>query len=220
MSIEARIKELLNSIPKEVTLIAASKTRTVEEINLAYSLGISNFGENKVQELIEKYDKVNKNIKWHLIGKLQTNKVKYIVGKVELIHSLDSIKLLNEIEKRYKAENLIAEVLIEVNIGSEEAKSGILLDDLKELINQCEKCSFVKVRGLMSIIPVGNEEECKVYFKKMKLLFEEMRNYHYNNISMNYLSMGMSGDYTVAIEEGSNMIRLGEKIFGKRIYRG
>ena len=158
------------------------------------------------------------DVKWHLIGHLQRNKVKYIAGRVQLIHSLDSLRLLEEIEKQYKSKDIIAQVLIEINIGKEENKSGIFLEDLEELIEACESCSNVKVKGLMTVIPKGNDESCREYFKEMKTTFDNLKERKFKNIEMKYLSMGMTGDYKIAIEQGSNMVRIGEGIFGKRNY--
>ncbi|SKA76979.1 hypothetical protein SAMN05428976_102393 [Clostridium sp. USBA 49] len=216
MSIKENIDQIKSKISKDTVLIAVSKTRSIEEIKEAYDCGIRDFGENKVQELIGKIDSLPNDINWHLIGHLQTNKVKYIVGKVSLIHSLDSIKLLYEIEKQYKNKNCIANVLIQVNIGREESKTGILLEDLEELLLSCEKCSNVKIWGLMAIIPKGSQESCSMYFKKMKKLWDDISLRKFKNIKMKYLSMGMTGDYEIAIKEGSNMIRIGTGIFGPR----
>ena len=219
MDLSERIKIITGSIPTDVKLVAVSKTRSIEEILKVYEADIRDFGENKVQELIEKYDKlIDRNIRWHLIGHLQRNKVKYIVDKVHLIHSLDSVRLLEEIEKQFSLKNKIAEVLIQINIGREESKSGILEEDLMDLINEVEKCSYVKVKGLMTIIPKGDEENSRVYFKKMKSIYEDLKTKSFNNVKMTYLSMGMTNDYKVAVEEGANIIRVGEGIFGKRIY--
>lgn len=218
MSVEENIREIKTSIPKDVTLIAVSKTKPVEEIEKAYQMGIRDFGENKVQEMVDKYDKLPKDIRWHLIGHLQRNKIKYIVGKVHLIHSLDSIRLLEEIEKQYKSNGITAQVLIQINIGKEDSKTGIYLEDLEELLQVCEKCENVKVKGLMAIIPKGSEECCRNYFKQMKNIFEDLKKRKLNNITMEVLSMGMSGDYKLAIDEGSNMVRIGSCIFGKRNY--
>lgn len=184
----------------------------------AYEEGIREFGENKVQEIVNKYDDFHKDVKWHLIGHLQRNKVKYIVGKVSLIHSLDSIELLAEIEKRFSMENEIAECLIQINIGEEASKTGISLSELDGLINEVEACKNVKVKGLMAIIPTGDEEQCRKYFREMKLIWDEQKKKHLDNVTMDFLSMGMTGDYKLAIEEGSNVIRVGEGIFGKRFY--
>lgn len=218
MSIKERIDDLKSQIPIHSNLIAVSKTRTLEEIEEAYLAGMRDFGENKVQELVDKYDKFHKDVKWHLIGHLQRNKVKYIVGKVFLIHSLDSIQLLNEIEKKFASADKEANVLIQVNIGKDENKSGILIEALEELIFACEKCNNVKVLGLMTVIPKGDESSNRKYFRKMKEIFDDLKTKNYKNISMKYLSMGMSGDYKIALEEGANLIRIGEGIFGKRNY--
>lgn len=218
MTLKDNIAAILKGIPKDVVLIAASKTRNAEEIDEAFQCGIKIFGENKVQELIDKYDKVKSPVSWHIIGHLQSNKVKYIVGKVDLIHSLDSIKLLNEIEKKFANSNLMANCLIQINIGKEDSKDGIFVEQLEELLNHCEKCNNVKIKGLMAIIPKGDEDSSRYYFKEMKKLFDNLKVKKFKNISMEFLSMGMSSDYTIAIEEGSNMVRCGEKIFGKRNY--
>lgn len=218
LSIEARINKIINEIPENVKLIAVSKTRTLDELEEAYNAGSRDFGENKVQELVEKYDEFHNDVRWHFIGHLQKNKVKYIVGKVFIIHSLDNIGLLKEIEKRYSMNNEIANVLIQINIGRDPNKSGVLLENLEELIEACENCKNVKVKGLMTVIPKEDEESNRKYFKNMKEIYDSLSKKMYNNISMEYLSMGMSGDYQIAMEEGSNMIRIGEGIFGKRIY--
>lgn len=218
MSIISNLENVRKKIPKGVTLVAVSKTKPVEDIKEAYEQGIRDFGENKVQELMDKYDKVGEGIRWHLIGHLQVNKVKYIVGKVFLIHSLDSVKLLKEIEKRYSKAELTADVLIEINIGREENKTGILEEDLNELLGECQKCKNVKVKGLMAIIPIGNENNNRCYFRKMKKIFDDLKSKNLKNIEMEYLSMGMTHDYEIAISEGANIVRVGEGIFGKRNY--
>ncbi len=218
MSVTENITMIKSELPKNITLIAVSKTRTIEEIKVAVDYGIRDFGENKVQELLNKIDSFDSSLRWHLIGHLQTNKVKYIVGKVYLIQSLDSVKLLNEIEKRYAASNLIANVLVQINIGREDSKSGIYEEDLPELLESIEKCKNVKAKGLMAVIPKGTfEENCK-YYKKTKEIWENLKVKPYKNISMEYLSMGMTHDFKAALSEGSNMIRIGEGVFGKRNY--
>jgi len=218
LSIAENLDKIRNSIPEGVKLVAVSKTKPVEDIKEAYNCGIRDFGENKVQELLTKYDEFGEDVRWHLIGHLQVNKVKYIVGKVFLIHSLDSVKLLKELEKRYSKQNLYADALIEINIGREESKSGILLEDLDELISECEKCSNVRIKGLMTVIPIGDEESNKKYFSQMKSLFEKLKSMNLKNVEMKYLSMGMTGDYKTAILEGANIVRIGQGIFGKRNY--
>ncbi len=216
--IKDNIKRIVSFLPPEVKLIGVSKTRSIDEMEEVYQSGVRDFGENKVQELVGKYEAFHKDVKWHLIGHLQRNKVKYIVGKVSLIHSLDGLELLEEIEKRYAQNNLIAECLIQINIGEEASKTGISIKELEVLIHAIEKCNNVKVKGLMAIIPIGQEKQCRDYFKQMKNIWDEKKLQNYKNISMEYLSMGMTGDYHTAVEEGSNMVRVGEGIFGKRLY--
>jgi len=219
LGITEAYNQIKNKIPKDVILICVSKTRQIHEIKEAYASGARDFGENKVQELMEKYDSLGQDIRWHLIGHLQRNKVKYIVGKVHLIHSLDSIRLLNEIEKQYGAKDEIASVLIQVNIGKENTKTGIEVEEIDSLINACEKCNNIKIKGLMATIPIGNVEDCKRYFNQMKSIFDNLKTFKYKNVTMEFLSLGMSGDYEIAIEAGANMIRLGAKIFGERDYK-
>ena len=178
MSISENYLRLRDEIPKNVTLVSVSKTRTVDEIKAVYDVGERDFGENKVQEIMEKYEQLPKDIRWHLIGHLQRNKVKYIVGKVHLIHSLDSVRLLEEIEKQYGKRGVIADTLIQINIGREESKTGIFIEDLEELLNACEKCSFVRVKGIMATIPKGDDESSGYYFTKTREIFEELQNYH------------------------------------------
>lgn len=218
MSISENFIKLKSELPKGVTLVSVSKTRSISEIQTVYDLGERNFGENKVQELMEKYEALPKDIRWHLIGHLQRNKVKYLVGRVYLIHSLDSIRLLEEIEKQFSSKGLIADVLIQINIGREESKTGIMMEDLDELIDACEECNNVRVKGIMATIPKGDVESRNYYFTKTKEVFETLKTRNYKNITMEILSMGMSGDYKEALKVGSNMIRIGEGVFGKRDY--
>ncbi|MCE9654774.1 YggS family pyridoxal phosphate-dependent enzyme [Clostridium celatum] len=216
MSIENKIKNILNEIPKDVTLIAVSKTKPVELIMEAYNASQRDFGENKVQDLISKKEVLPKDIRWHFIGKLQTNKVKYLVNNVYLIHSLSSIKLAEKIENEFGKSNSIANVLIQINIGREESKSGILEEDIEDLISFVEECNFIKVNGIMVIIPKGSEEENRYYFRKTKSIYEELKKRTFKNIKMEFLSMGMTNDYKIAIEEGATTIRVGSGIFGAR----
>lgn len=218
MDIKNNIESLRRNIPNEVTLLAVSKTKPLNELEEAYNAGIRDFGENKVQELKDKFENFHKDVRWHFIGNLQTNKVKYLVGKTFLINSLSSIKLLEVIEKEFGKKNIIADTLIQINIGREESKGGLLEEDLDTLIEAIEKCKFVKVKGIMSVIPKGNEESNRYYFKKVKDIFDSLKNKEFKNIQMEILSMGMTHDYHIAIEEGSNFIRIGEGIFGKRNY--
>ena len=216
MSIEENLREIKKSIPKDVTLVAVSKTKPIEDIELAYKLGQKDFGENKVQELIYKEEILPKDIRWHFIGNLQTNKVKYLVGKVYLIHSLSSMKLLKKIEDEFSKKNSVANLLIQINIGKENSKGGIFVEDLNDIITEVEKCNNVKVKGLMAIIPKGSIEENRFYFKQMKSIFDNISTGVYKNISMEVLSMGMTHDFEIALEEGTNLVRIGEGIFGKR----
>lgn len=216
MSIEENLNKIKANISNDVTLVAVSKTKPIEDIQVAYDLGQRDFGENKVQELVEKEESLPKDIRWHFIGNLQTNKVKYLVGKVFLIHSLSSIKLLKKIEDEYSKQNSNANLLIQINIGKEETKGGIYEEDLFEMINEVEKCNHCKVKGIMAIIPKGNDQENRFYFEKMKSIFDNLSKKSYENVSMEILSMGMTYDYKIALEVGSNLIRVGEGIFGKR----
>ena len=218
MGIKENIEEIKLKIPINVKLLAVSKTKPIEALEEAYAAGMREFGENKVQELLEKEEKFHKDVKWHLIGHLQTNKVKYLVDKVHLIHSLDSIKLLDEIEKVYGKNEKTVNTLIQINIGREESKSGILEENLDEFIEAIEKCNHILVKGIMVIIPKGNEESNRYYFKRTKEIFENLKTKTFKNISMDILSMGMTNDYMTAIEEGSNLVRVGTGIFGERNY--
>ena len=216
MSIKDNIEALKKEIPNGVKLLAVSKTKPLSSLEEAYEAGIREFGENKVQELVAKEEEFHKDVKWHFIGGLQTNKVKYLVGKVCLIHSLSSIKLLKQIEKEFGKKNEIANVLIEINIGREESKGGILEEELEDMLSEIEKCNFVKVKGIMVIIPKGDSESNRIYFRKTKEIFESLKVREFKNVNMEILSMGMTHDYEIALEEGSNLIRIGEGIFGKR----
>lgn len=218
MDIKHNIEELNSIIPEGVKLLAVSKTKPLEALEEAYLAGIREFGENKVQELVKKSENFHEDVKWHFIGHLQTNKVKYLVDKVYLIHSLGSINLLNEIEKTFGKANKVANTLIQINIGREDSKSGILEEDLEGFIEEVQKCSHVSVKGIMVIIPIGNEESNRNYFMKTRKIFEALKEKQYKNIEMNILSMGMTHDYLTAIEEGSNLVRIGTGIFGERNY--
>lgn len=211
-------KNIKESLPQRVKLISVSKTRPIEDLMKAYNAGARDFGENKAQELRDKFDYMPKDIRWHFIGHLQKNKVKYLVDRVDLIHSLDSVPLLLEIEKQFGAKNKVANVLIEINIGREESKTGIFVEEVDELLTEVEKCNFVKVKGIMVIIPKGDEDSCRKYFKEAKGIWVNLKNKNYKNVEIEELSMGMTNDYKLAVNEGSTMIRVGEGIFGKRNY--
>ena len=203
----------------EVTLIAVSKTKPVEMLEEVYDTGIRDFGENKVQEMCEKMDVLPKDIKWHMIGHLQRNKVKYIAGRTELIHSVDTYRLAEEINIQAKKKNIIIPILVEVNIAGEESKFGTSAEDAMLLVEDISKLENVRIKGLMTIAPyVEDAEENRPYFRKIKQLAVDIANKNIDNVSMEILSMGMTGDYMVAIEEGSTMVRVGTGIFGARNY--
>lgn len=216
--IKQNIEELKSKIPEEVKLLAVSKTKPLEELEEAYIAGMRDFGENKVQELVKKSENFHDDVRWHFIGQLQSNKVKYLVDKVYLIHSLGSLSLLKEIEKVYGKADKVANTLIQINIGKEDSKSGILEEDLYDFIEEIEKCKNVSVKGIMVIIPIGDEESNRKYFRRTKAIFDELKERRYNNITMEVLSMGMTHDFMTAIEEGSNLVRIGTGIFGERNY--
>jgi len=214
-----RACEKTNRNPEEIKLIAVTKTIDAERINIALKTDIESIGENKVQEILEKYDKIEYDCEWHLIGHLQTNKVKYIIDKVDLIHSLDSLRLAKEINKRAKRINRNMDVLVQLNIAEEDTKFGLAHNELDDFIKEVAKLENIKVQGLMTIVPyVLDPEEVRPYFRQMKEIFDSLKNSPFENIKMNYLSMGMTNDYMVAIEEGSNMVRIGTGIFGDRDY--
>lgn len=203
----------------EVTLIAVSKTKPIEMLQEAYDTGCRDFGENKVQELVDKYEVLPKDIRWHMIGHLQRNKVKYIVDKVYLIHSVDSLKLAEEISKEAVKKNVSVNILIEVNAAGEETKFGITLEDAKQLVREVAKLPNVHIKGLMTIAPmVENAEENRVFFQQLKKLSVDIAAENIDNVSMEVLSMGMTGDYSVAVSEGATLVRVGTGIFGERNY--
>ena len=204
----------------EVTLIAVSKTKPVEMLQEIYDENIRDFGENKVQELCSKMEQLPSDIRWHMIGHLQRNKVKYIVGKVELIHSVDTYRLAEEINIQAKKQNVIVPILVEVNIAHEESKFGISAEDAILLVEEISKLENIRIKGLMTIAPyVENPEDNRLYFRKIKQLSVDITTKHIDNVFMEILSMGMTGDYMVAIEEGATMVRVGTGIFGERNYK-
>ena len=203
----------------EVTLIAVSKTKPVETLNEAYELGVRVFGENKVQELVDKHEVLPKDIHWHIIGHLQRNKVKYIIDKVDCIHSVESIRLAETIEKEAAKHDVIMDVLVEVNVADEESKFGLKLEEVPSFIEEISKFPHLRVIGLMTIAPfVANPEENRPVFKALKKLSVDIASKNIDNVNMNVLSMGMTNDYQVAIEEGATMVRVGTGIFGERNY--
>lgn len=220
--VEENIKKACEKVGRdvnEVTLIAVSKTKPYTAIEEALPTGVRDYGENKVQELCDKYEILPKDIKWHMIGHLQRNKVKYLVGKATLIHSVDSIRLAEQIEKEYAKADEIANILIEVNMAQEESKFGITSEETEQLVREIAKFPHIRIKGLMTIAPyTDNPESNRVYFRNMKKLSVDIENKNIDNVSMNVLSMGMTGDYQVAVEEGATLVRVGTGIFGERNY--
>ncbi|TCK98102.1 hypothetical protein EDC19_0519 [Natranaerovirga hydrolytica] len=212
----------VNRDPKEITLIAVSKTKPNEAILEAYDEGIIDFGENKVQELKDKINEINKSdpaIHWHFIGHLQRNKVKYIIEKVDLIHSVDSVRLAKKINEEAKKHKVYCDVLIQVNIAKEESKYGFEEENTLQVIKEIATLEHIKIKGLMTIAPyTDNPEDNRENFRKMKDLYVDIKSKNIDNVNMEILSMGMTNDYEVAIEEGATMVRVGTGIFGKRKY--
>ncbi|MDO5491301.1 MAG: YggS family pyridoxal phosphate-dependent enzyme [Bacillota bacterium] len=204
---------------EDVLLVAVSKTRTPEEINVAIDAGVTDIGENKVQEIMDKYDAV-KPVKWHMIGHLQTNKVKYIIDKVALIHSVDSLKLAKEINRRAGSHGITMDILVQINPADEESKFGVSLGETRALIGDIlEQCENIRIRGLMSVAPIAEDpRDVKVYFDEVKKQYDEFSRINHPNLDFQYLSMGMSHDFEVAIGAGSNLVRVGSAIFGERDY--
>lgn len=206
--------------PSDIKLMAVTKTVPVEIINHAIALGVDFIGENRVQELNSKYDEINKeNLTIHLIGSLQTNKVKQIVGKVSMIESVDSLKLAKEISKQSKAQGITTDILVEVNIGCEESKGGVRAEEAEELIREISSLDSICVCGLMTIPPFDiDSEKTRHFFKEIYNMFIDIRdkNKDNSNVKMKYISMGMSSDYEIAIEEGANIVRVGSALFGAR----
>lgn len=202
----------------DITLVAVSKTKPAEYILEAQKCGQNIFGENKVQEIVQKYDVV-KGAEWHMIGHLQKNKVKYIIDKVKMIHSLDNLDLAEEIDKRAKKGNIVMPVLIQVNIGREDTKSGIYEEELDSFLQKLTNFENILVSGIMTIPPRSdNRLMTREYFKRTKALFDNMKGFKADNFNARYLSMGMTADYDIAIEEGANIVRVGTGIFGERNY--
>ena len=205
---------------EEVLLVAVSKTKQVEMIEEIMAAGIVEFGENKPQELRDKYEVLPKNLHFHMIGHLQTNKIKYVIDRAVLIHSIDSIRLAEAVNAEAKKHDRIMPVLVEVNVAQEESKSGFLVEETEEAIREIAKLSNIRVEGLMTIAPfVENAEENRQYFVKLRKLSVDIAAKNIDNVTMPHLSMGMTGDYEVAIEEGATMVRVGTGIFGERNYQ-
>lgn len=204
---------------EDVTLIAVSKTKPVQLLMEAYECGCRHFGENKVQELVKKYEIMPGDIKWHMIGHLQRNKVKYIVDKVCMIHSVDSLRLAEEISREAAKKNVTVSILIEVNMAGEETKFGVRPEDTESLIRSISRLPNIHIEGLMTIAPYVEEpEKNRCHFSGLRQLAVDITSKNIDNVTMNVLSMGMTGDYTVAIEEGATCVRVGTGIFGERQY--
>lgn len=204
---------------EEVTLIAVSKTKPVEMMEEAMKSGIRVFGENKVQEILKKEPELPNDIDWHLIGHLQRNKVRQITGKVAMIHSVDSLRLAEQIQKEYEKQELTARILIEVNVAGEESKFGLMPEETEDVIREIAKMPNIEVCGLMTIAPfVDNPEDNRIHFRNLRKLLVDINAKNIDNVSMRELSMGMTGDYEVAIEEGATFVRVGTGIFGSRQY--
>ena len=221
-AVEKRVQEACiraNRAREEVTLIAVSKTKPVSMLEEIYAEGVRDFGENKVQELTDKFEQLPNDIKWHMIGHLQRNKVKYIIDKAELIHSVDSVRLAQTIEQEAAKKNVVADILIEVNVAEEDSKFGLKVEEVIPMIEEIASYPHVRIKGLMTIAPfVENPEENRPVFARLKKLSVDIANKNIDNVSVSILSMGMTNDYEVAIEEGATMVRVGTGIFGERNY--
>ena len=205
--------------PDEITLVAVTKTRTAEEINEAASLGVTDIGENKPQEVRDKFADVSPGLKWHMIGHLQTNKIKYIIDRVCMIHSVDSIHLMDEIDRQAQKHGIVMDILIQVNISGEETKQGCRPDELHDILTHAGTLSNIRVKGLMTIAPkTDNSVTNRLHFDNIRKLFVDISQKKYDNVIMESLSMGMSGDYETAIECGATIVRVGSAIFGERDY--
>ena len=209
----------VNRDPGEVTLISVSKTKPVSMLQEAYDAGSRDFGENKVQEIMDKYPQLPSDIRWHMIGHLQRNKVKYIVDKVALIHSVDSVRLAETIDKEAAKKGIVVNVLLEVNMAKEDTKFGLMPEEVMDFIHEIVRFQHIKVQGLMTIAPfVENPEENRIHFANLRKLSVDIAKEKVDNVNMSILSMGMTNDFEVAIEEGATMVRIGTAIFGERNY--
>ncbi len=217
VNIKQNIIEILKELPLGVELVAAAKTRTPDEIKQAVDAGVKIIGENYVQEAEKAFEVIGSKVKWHFIGHLQANKVKKAVGVFDLVETVDSVGIAQEIDKRCSSIGKMMEVLIEVNSGKEEQKFGVMPEDVLDLAKIISQLKNVKVMGLMTMGPfTGNPEEARPYFSETKKVFDKVREANIPNVQMKYLSMGMTNSYKVAIQEGANMVRIGTKIFGER----
>ncbi|MBE5976388.1 YggS family pyridoxal phosphate-dependent enzyme [Lacrimispora xylanisolvens] len=218
--VENRIKEACKRCGRdrsEVTLIAVSKTKPADMIQEAYQWGIRDFGENKVQEICDKYELLPDDIRWHMIGHLQRNKVKQVIDKAVLIHSVDSVRLAEQIEEEAAKKGICVDILLEVNVADEESKFGFRLEETEQAIRDISVFPHISIKGLMTIAPfVENSEQNRPVFKELNQFYVDMQRKNIDNVNMNMLSMGMTGDYEIAIEEGATLVRVGTGIFGTR----
>ncbi len=221
MSIQTNLKQIQNTIPSNVTLVAVSKTKPIELLQEVYNAGQRVFGENKIQEMSEKHDAMPKDVEWHMIGHVQRNKVKYMAPFVSLIHAVDNLKLLKEINKQAKKNSRVIKCLLQLKIASEDSKFGMLEPELKTLLQseELKNLEHIKIAGLMGMATfTDNQNQITKEFEYLKSTFETLRNYKSENCNLETLSMGMSGDYKIAISCGSTMVRIGSSIFGARTY--
>ncbi len=219
MSIQTNLENIKSNLPENVTLVAVSKTKAVSDLMQAYEAGQRIFGENKIQEMTDKWEQMPKDIQWHMIGHVQTNKVKYMAPFVSLIHGVDSLKLLQEINKQAQKNDRVINCLLQIYIANEDTKFGLDEEELENLLNSEEFGNLKNIRivGLMGMASfTDNQEQIQQEFKHLKAIYDSLKAYKIENCQINTLSMGMSGDYKVAIDCGSNMIRLGSSIFGER----
>jgi PLP dependent protein len=219
MIIQSNLNNIKSSLPDEVILVAVSKTKPIPDLMEAYKAGQRIFGENKIQEMTEKWEQMPKDIQWHMIGHVQSNKVKFMAQYVDLIHGVDSLKLLEEIDKQAKKHNRIINCLLQVHIAEEETKFGLDENELKELIHSSifKNLKNIKIIGLMGMATfTDNQNQIKKEFSNLKIIFDKLKSLSFVNSELSILSMGMSGDYKLAIECGSNMVRIGSSIFGGR----
>ena len=217
MAIKENVKTLLEELPDGVELVGAAKGRTAREIGEAIDAGLKIVGENYIQDTVLVQKSVKKDVEWHFIGHLQRNKVKKAVGIFNMIESLDSLRLAEEIDKRCREIGKVMPVLVEVNSGREEQKFGVLPEDVEELVREVSSLPNIKIMGLMTMGPrFGNPEDSRPYFIKTREIFEKIKRLNLPNVEMRYLSMGMTNSYRIALEEGANMVRIGTKIFGER----
>jgi pyridoxal phosphate enzyme (YggS family) len=218
--VENRIEEACKRCGRdrsEVTLIAVSKTKPADMIREAYESGIRDFGENKVQEICDKYELLPDDIRWHMIGHLQRNKVKQVIDKTVLIHSVDSVRLAEQIEEEAAKKQICVDILLEVNVADEESKFGFRLEETEQAIRNISVFPHISIKGLMTIAPfVENSEQNRPVFKELNQFYVDMQRKNIDNVNMNMLSMGMTGDYEIAIEEGATLVRVGTGIFGTR----